>query len=86
MLFVLPSEVLVWQIAATVSCFHGIFFSSIQICKLILLLFRVPFQCLQYYEFFKGNVTIATDLITFQEIFGGAEVYNGTLGPGKMVD
>ena len=47
-LFVLPSEVLVWQIAAT------------------------------YYEFFKGNVTIATDLITFQEISGGAEVYIGT--------
>jgi hypothetical protein len=39
----------------------------------------VPFQCLQYYEFFKGNVTIATDLITFQDIFGGAEVYIGTL-------
>jgi hypothetical protein len=47
-LFVLPSEVLVWQIAAT------------------------------YYEFFKGNVTIATDLITFQEISGGAQVYIGT--------
>lgn len=47
-LFVLPSEVLVWQIAAT------------------------------YYEFFRGNVTIATDLITFQEISGGAHVYIGT--------
>merc|ERR1719253_1964997 len=47
-LFVLPSEVLVWQIAAT------------------------------YYEFFRGNVTIATDLITFQEISGGAQVYIGT--------
>ena len=47
-LFVLPSEVLVWQIAAT------------------------------YYEFFKGNVTIATDLISFQEISGGAQVYIGT--------
>jgi len=47
-LFVLPSEALVWQIAAT------------------------------YYQFFKGNVTIATDLITFQEISGGAQVYIGT--------
>ena len=47
-LFVLPSEALVWQIAAT------------------------------YYEFFKGNVTIATDLITFQEISGQAQVYIGT--------
>jgi hypothetical protein len=47
-LFVLPSEVLVWQIAAT------------------------------YYEFFHGNVTIATDLITFQEISGKAQVYIGT--------
>ena len=47
-LFVLPSEVLVWQIAAT------------------------------YYEFFKGNVTICTDQITFQEITGDAQVYIGT--------
>jgi superfamily II RNA helicase len=47
-LFVLPSEVLVWQIAAT------------------------------YYEFFKGNVTVATDLITFQEITGDAQVFIGT--------
>jgi len=47
-LFVLPSEVLVWQIAAT------------------------------YYEFFKGNVTICTDQIIFQEITGGAQVYIGT--------
>jgi len=47
-LFVLPSEALVWQIAAT------------------------------YYEFFRGNVTIATDLITFQEISGEAQVYIGT--------
>eukprot|EP00804_Cyclotella_cryptica_P011929 CCRYP_004426-RA/>CCRYP_004426-RA protein AED:0.01 eAED:0.01 QI:96/1/1/1/1/1/2/343/1248 len=47
-LFVLPSDVLVWQIAAT------------------------------YYEFFKGNVTVATDLITFQEITGGAQVFIGT--------
>mmetsp|Transcript_46441 Transcript_46441/g.68628 ORF Transcript_46441/g.68628 Transcript_46441/m.68628 type:complete len:1259 (-) Transcript_46441:132-3908(-) len=47
-LFVLPSEVLVWQIAAT------------------------------YYEFFKGNVTICTDQITFQEITGEAQVYIGT--------
>jgi len=47
-LFVLPSEVLVWQIAAT------------------------------YYEFFKGNVTICTDQISFQEITGEAQVYIGT--------
>jgi len=47
-LFVLPSEVLVWQVAAT------------------------------YYEFFRGNVTICTDLITFQEISGDAQVYIGT--------
>lgn len=47
-LFVLPSEVLVWQVAAT------------------------------YYEFFKGNVTICTDQIQFQEISGGAQVYIGT--------
>jgi hypothetical protein len=47
-LFVLPSEVLVWQIAAT------------------------------YYEFFKGNVTICTDQIAFQEITGDAQVYIGT--------
>mmetsp|Transcript_3905 Transcript_3905/g.4517 ORF Transcript_3905/g.4517 Transcript_3905/m.4517 type:complete len:1255 (+) Transcript_3905:202-3966(+) len=47
-LFVLPSEVLVWQIAAT------------------------------YYQFFKGNVTICTDQITFQEITGEAQVYIGT--------
>ena len=47
-LFVLPSEALVWQIAAT------------------------------YYQFFGGNVTIATDLITFQEISGKAQVYIGT--------
>jgi hypothetical protein len=47
-LFVLPSEVLVWQIAAT------------------------------YYEFFKGNVTICTDQISFQEITGDAQVYIGT--------
>ena len=47
-LFVLPSEVLVWQIAAT------------------------------YYEFFKGNVTICTDQIAFQEITGEAQVYIGT--------
>jgi len=48
LLFVLPSEVLVWQIAAT------------------------------YYEFFRGNVTICTDQITFQEITGDAQVYIGT--------
>ena len=47
-LFVLPSEVLVWQVAAT------------------------------YYEFFKGNVTVCTDLITFQETAGEAQVYIGT--------
>ncbi|KAL7466405.1 hypothetical protein ACHAXS_006704 [Conticribra weissflogii] len=47
-LFVLPSEVLVWQIAAT------------------------------YYQFFKGNVTIATDLIQFQETTGDAQVFIGT--------
>jgi len=47
-LFVLPSEVLVWQVAAT------------------------------YYEFFKGNVTVCTDLITFQEVTGEAQVYIGT--------
>lgn len=47
-LFVLPSEVLVWQVAAT------------------------------YYEFFKGNVTICTDQIAFQEISGDAQVYIGT--------
>jgi len=47
-LFVLPSEVLVWQIAAT------------------------------YYEFFRGNVTICTDQITFQEVTGEAQVYIGT--------
>lgn len=47
-LFVLPSEVLVWQIAAT------------------------------YYEFFRGNVTICTEQITFQEITGEAQVYIGT--------
>jgi len=47
-LFVLPSEVLVWQIAAT------------------------------YYEFFRGNVTICTDQVFFQEITGEAQVYIGT--------
>ncbi len=47
-LFVLPSEVLVWQVAAT------------------------------YYDFFKGNVTICTDQIAFQEISGDAQVYIGT--------
>jgi len=47
-LFVLPSEVLVWQVAAT------------------------------YYEFFKGNVTVCTDQITFQEVTGDAQVYIGT--------
>jgi len=47
-LFVLPSEVLVWQIAAT------------------------------YYQFFKGNVTICTEQITFQEITGNSQVYIGT--------
>lgn len=47
-LFVLPSEALVWQIAAT------------------------------YYTFFRGNVTICTDQICFQEISGDAQVYIGT--------
>jgi ATP-dependent RNA helicase DDX60 len=47
-LFVLPSDVLVWQVAAT------------------------------YYEFFRGNVTVCTDLITFQEVTGDAQVYIGT--------
>ena len=47
-LFVLPSEALVWQIAAT------------------------------YYEFFRGNVTICTDQISFQEISGDTQVYIGT--------
>lgn len=47
-LFVLPSEVLVWQVAST------------------------------YYQFFKGNVTVCTDQITFQEVTGDAEVYIGT--------
>merc|ERR1719491_2001022 len=47
-LFVLPSEVLVWQIAAT------------------------------YYEFFRGNVTICTDQVFFQEVTGEAQVYIGT--------
>jgi hypothetical protein len=47
-LFVLPSEVLVWQVAAT------------------------------YYQFFKGNVTVCTDQITFQEVTGDAQVYIGT--------
>eukprot|EP00538_Stauroneis_constricta_P012852 CAMPEP_0119555370 /NCGR_PEP_ID=MMETSP1352-20130426/7612_1 /TAXON_ID=265584 /ORGANISM="Stauroneis constricta, Strain CCMP1120" /LENGTH=1273 /DNA_ID=CAMNT_0007602123 /DNA_START=127 /DNA_END=3948 /DNA_ORIENTATION=+ len=47
-LFVLPSEVLVWQVAST------------------------------YYQFFKGNVTVCTDLITFQEVTGDAQVYIGT--------
>ncbi len=47
-LFVLPTEALVWQIAAT------------------------------YYEFFKGNVTICTDQISFQEISGDTQVYIGT--------
>eukprot|EP00956_Cyclotella_meneghiniana_P007459 scaffold10139_cov74-Cyclotella_meneghiniana.AAC.10 len=31
-----------------------------------------------YYEFFKGNVTVATDLICFQEISGSANVFIGT--------
>jgi hypothetical protein len=31
-----------------------------------------------YYEFFKGNVTICTDQISFQEITGEAQVYIGT--------
>lgn len=47
-LFVLPSEVLVWQVAST------------------------------YYQFFKGNVTVCTDQITFQEVSGDAQVYIGT--------
>eukprot|EP00934_Nitzschia_sp_Nitz4_P001583 Nitzschia sp. Nitz4//scaffold58_size112336//65054//68984//NITZ4_004039-RA/size112336-augustus-gene-0.24-mRNA-1//-1//CDS//3329555007//1583//frame0 len=47
-LFVLPSEVLVWQVAST------------------------------YYQFFKGNVTVCTEQITFQEITGDAQVYIGT--------
>lgn len=47
-LFVLPSDVLVWQVAST------------------------------YYQFFKGNVTVCTDLITFQEVTGEAQVYIGT--------
>mmetsp|Transcript_26 Transcript_26/g.77 ORF Transcript_26/g.77 Transcript_26/m.77 type:complete len:1257 (+) Transcript_26:143-3913(+) len=47
-LFVLPSEVLVWQVAST------------------------------YYEYFRGNVTICTDQICFQEISGEAQVYVGT--------
>jgi hypothetical protein len=47
-LFVLPSEVLVWQVAST------------------------------YYQFFKGNVTVCTDQVTFQEVTGDAQVYIGT--------
>jgi hypothetical protein len=47
-LFVLPSEVLVWQVAST------------------------------YYQFFKGNVTVCTEQITFQEVTGEAQVYIGT--------
>lgn len=47
-LFVLPSEVLVWQVAST------------------------------YYQFFRGNVTVCTDQITFQEVTGDAQVYIGT--------
>lgn len=47
-LFVLPSEVLVWQVAST------------------------------YYQFFKGNVTVCTEQITFQEVAGDAQVYIGT--------
>lgn len=47
-LFVLPSEVLVWQVAS------------------------------MYYQFFKGNVTVCTDQITFQEITGDAQIYIGT--------
>jgi ATP-dependent RNA helicase DDX60 len=47
-LFVLPSEVLVWQVAST------------------------------YYQFFKGNVTVCTEQITFQEVTGSAQVYIGT--------
>ena len=47
-LFVLPSEVLVWQVAST------------------------------YYQFFKGNVTVCTEQITFQETTGDAQIYIGT--------
>lgn len=47
-LFVLPSEVLVWQVAST------------------------------YYQFFKGNITVCTEQITFQEVTGDAQVYIGT--------
>eukprot|EP00533_Pseudo-nitzschia_delicatissima_P009696 CAMPEP_0116102132 /NCGR_PEP_ID=MMETSP0327-20121206/13183_1 /TAXON_ID=44447 /ORGANISM="Pseudo-nitzschia delicatissima, Strain B596" /LENGTH=1259 /DNA_ID=CAMNT_0003594145 /DNA_START=32 /DNA_END=3811 /DNA_ORIENTATION=+ len=47
-LFVLPSEVLVWQVASL------------------------------YYQFFKGNVTVCTEQITFQEVTGEAQVYVGT--------
>jgi len=47
-LFVLPSEVLVWQVASL------------------------------YYQFFKGNVTVCTEQITFQEVTGEAQVYIGT--------
>jgi hypothetical protein len=47
-LFVLPSEVLVWQVASI------------------------------YYQFFKGNVTVCTEQITFQEVTGEAQVYIGT--------
>ena len=47
-LFVLPSEVLVWQVAST------------------------------YYQFFRGNVTVCTEQITFQEVTGDAQVYIGT--------
>ncbi len=47
-LFVLPTEVLVWQVAAT------------------------------YYQFFKGNVSICTDLIQFQDREAQAQVYIGT--------
>jgi len=47
-LFVLPSEVLVWQVAAT------------------------------YYQFFEGQVTIATDSVVFQDQHGKAQVYIGT--------
>jgi len=47
-LFVLPSEVLVWQVASI------------------------------YYQFFKGNVTVCTEQITFQEVTGDSQVYIGT--------
>ena len=47
-LFVLPSEVLVWQVAAT------------------------------YYQFFEGQVTIATDSVVFQDQHGRAQIYIGT--------